>query len=509
MRVVRLWQHNEKSTGRMCHTRGREKEEGCYMSGRDYIRLSDNKAMEECLRMQVELRHKINESSKIVHLYKTLIDAYIVDFFDQNHWNNLPPSWIRCFATIPIQQLPELLFFEGRKSEANVWPLSVLALRSLFWRLVHTRTKPAVKSHTKPTSYVYHKHSGLFKKSVKLKKRHEIEEFANDCSRESIENIGSTLVDIGSGQGNLARTLAYGYGFRVCCLEQNGSFVKVARQKDTELWRRLVKLEPALNGSIIHPVHLHEKVNLEHIDPGSFVQLLRDALNVEKEQQNEGFNFGLIGLHPCGDLAPSLLRLLLACQECRFVKLVCCCYMKLSCENSTTNGSFHEYGFPLSDFCRTAKLTLSYEAREIACHAIEQYRDKLKVDYRELKVHAYRAAIESIIVRLRPDLKHSGLKGGIKATETSFDEYCQRATDGLGIVIPKEAIQAEETQQNLARWEEVVKFYTLRLMFAPLIETIVLYDRLLFLLEKGAHARIDVLFDPYLSPRNHVITAYK
>uniref|UniRef100_A0A182XZ70 Methyltranfer_dom domain-containing protein n=1 Tax=Anopheles stephensi TaxID=30069 RepID=A0A182XZ70_ANOST len=461
--------------------------------------------MEESLRLQVaELRQKIVESSKIVQLYKTLIDAYIVDFFHLKHWNNLPPSWKRCFDTVPIQQLPELLSFESRNNESNVWPLSVLALRSLFRRLVHTRTKPAENPQKPPRSCVYHKQSGLFQKSVKLKKRHEIEQFAGDCLREPAERFGRTLVDIGSGQGNLARTLAYGYGFRVCCLEQNESFVQVARKKDAELWRRLTKLEPALIGSTIHPVHLQEKVNLDHIDPVGFVQLLRVALNVEKEQ-TDGFRFGLIGLHPC---APSLLRLFLACPECRFVKLVCCCYMKLSCDNSTPNAAANEYGFPLSEFCRTSKLSLSYEAREIACHAIEQYRDKLKSDYGELKVHAYRAAIESIIVRLRPDLKHSGLKGGIKATEASFDEYCQRAVDG-GIIIPREEIQSEETQQNLARWEEVVKFYTLRLMFAPLIETIVLYDRLLFLLDKGADTRIDVLFDPYLSPRNHVITAYK
>uniref|UniRef100_A0A182WIP3 Methyltranfer_dom domain-containing protein n=1 Tax=Anopheles minimus TaxID=112268 RepID=A0A182WIP3_9DIPT len=464
--------------------------------------------MEECLRLQVELRQKILDSFQIVNIYKALIDAYIVDFYQQNHWNILPSSWIRFFNAVPVQQLPELLVFDSRRNETNVWPLTLLALRSLFRRLVHTRSKPEPQHQSTPAC-VFHKHSTLFQKSVKLKKRHEIEQFAVNCSREPQESFCSTLVDIGSGQGNLARTLAYGYEFRVCCLEQNESFVQAARHKDTELWRRLTKLDPSLRGFTTHPVHLHEKVNLDHIDPERFVQLLRDALNVEKGQQSDEFKFGLIGLHPCGDLAPSLLRLFLACRECRFVKLVCCCYMKLSSPNTTFNDAANDYGFPLSDFCRTAKLGLSYEAREIACHAIEQYRDKLKSGYHELKVHAYRAAIENIIVRMRPDLKRSGLKGGIKAAEVSFAEYCQHAVAGLGIIIPEKDIHSEETRHNLSRWEEVVKFYTLRLMFAPLIETIILYDRLLFLFEKGAQARIDVLFDPYLSPRNHVITAYK
>uniref|UniRef100_A0A182JPB4 Methyltranfer_dom domain-containing protein n=1 Tax=Anopheles christyi TaxID=43041 RepID=A0A182JPB4_9DIPT len=456
-------------------------------------------------RSQAELRQKIIESRKIVDLYRPVIDAYIVDFFHLNLWNSLPPSWIRCFSKIPIQHLPDLLSFENRNSESNVWPLTVLALRSLFQQLVHTRNKPTSQQHRTNRNCVFFKQSGLFKKSVKLKKRHEIERFADDCSRES---TCRTLVDIGSGQGNLARTLAYGFGFRVCCLEQNVSFVQVARKKDTELWLRLAKLEPNLK-DIIHPVHLHEKVNLDHIDPIGFVQLLRDALNVEKDQQANPFQFGLIGLHPCGDLAPSLLRLFLACQECRFVKLVCCCYMKLSCKESISKTDAKQYGFPLSDFCRRTDLTLSYEAREMACHAIEQYRDRLRTNYHELKIHAYRAAIESIIVRLRPDLKHSGLKGGINATEISFAEYCQRAVAGLDITVPQEEIHAQETQLHLNRWEEVVKFYTIRLMFAPLIETIILYDRWIFLLEKDTNARIDVLFDPYISPRNHVITAYK
>uniref|UniRef100_A0A182QV05 Methyltransferase domain-containing protein n=1 Tax=Anopheles farauti TaxID=69004 RepID=A0A182QV05_9DIPT len=469
--------------------------------------------MEDSIRLQAELRQKILEAKQILNIYKPLIDAYIVDFYRLNHWHNLSPSWIRCFTNIPISQLPELLTFECRNKETIVWPLTVLALRSLFRRLVHTREKEASLEHQTKPICVYQQQATLFQKSVKLKKRHEIEQFAFNCFSERALGGGRrTLVDIGSGQGNLARTLAYGFGFRLCCLEQNKSFVHVARQKDAELWRQVAKNNPSLRDSVIHPVHLHETVNLEAIDPEAFVQLLRDALNIEKEQQPDSpFQFGLIGLHPCGDLGPSLLRLFLACPECHFVKLVCCCYMKLTVvgmvENTPTP---NERGFPLSEFCRKANLSLSYEAREIACHAIEQYREKLlRADYLELKVHAYRAAIESIIVRMRPDLRHAGLKSGIKATDVSFEEYCERAVAGLGIVIPREETHSDQTRHNLDHWEEVVKFYTLRLMFAPLVETIILYDRLLFLLEQGANARIDVLFDPLLSPRNHVITAFK
>ena len=38
---------------------------------------------------------------------------------------------------------------------------------------------------------------------------------------------------------------------------------------------------------------------------------------------------------------------------------------------------------------------------------------------------------------------------------------------------------------NLLQWKRVVIFYTLRLLLAPLVETILLLDRLLFLKELG------------------------
>lgn len=43
-------------------------------------------------------------------------------------------------------------------------------------------------------------------------------------------------------------------------------------------------------------------------------------------------DFGIIGLHPCGDLAATLLRLYISRHEARFLCIVGCCYMKLTLE---------------------------------------------------------------------------------------------------------------------------------------------------------------------------------
>ncbi|XP_058067029.1 methyltransferase-like protein 25B [Anopheles bellator] len=189
--------------------------------------------------LQAELKQKINEIRKIVTVYEWIVDAYIVDFFQENHWSNLPASWAQCLAGVSIRQLPELLRSDGRHTEVTVWPLAMLALRSLFHRLELPRRRqtPRAAVADAGAECVFHRQAALFRKSVKLKKRHEIEEFAASCRQEKGNRRCNALVDIGSGQGNLARALAYGYGLRVCCIEQNGTFVQAARAKDVELWK--------------------------------------------------------------------------------------------------------------------------------------------------------------------------------------------------------------------------------------------------------------------------------
>lgn len=198
------------------------------------------------------------------------------------------------------------------------------------------------------------------------------------------------------------------------------------------------------------------------------------------------FKFGIIGLHPCGDLAVILLNFFLNCPQAKFVNLVGCCYMKLTCPIVHKDPIvFH--GYPLSKhLMQQIPLAnhLSYEAREISCHAIEQYAKRLSENnFEYLKVHSYRAAIEKIICKHWPGRRRSGLKN-IKQL-TTFDAYCKEAVENMGITIRAADIESNEIVSDLANWKRVVIFYTLRLMFAPLIESIILYDRMLYSMEFG------------------------
>lgn len=159
------------------------------------------------------------------------------------------------------------------------------------------------------------------------------------------------------------------------------------------------------------------------------------------------------------------------------------------CDANENAIHMNSIGYPLSDYLLnnidTKWHRLSFEAREIACHAIEVYAKRLsQSNYDNLRVHSYRAAIEKIICKYWPERKHSGLRS-IKRL-TTFHEYCKQAVNHLdGLRIPAGDIESTDTIENLNNWKSVVIFYTLRLMLAPIIESVILYDRMLCLLERG------------------------
>lgn len=171
--------------------------------------------------------------------------------------------------------------------------------------------------------------------------------------------------------------------------------------------------------------------------------------------------------------------------------------MKLTCQsrNEQYEGKAKEcdfLGYPLSDFLRrdaTISSHVGYESREIACHAIEKYAERLhSKNYDDLRVHSFRAEIERIIQKHWPEKKHLGLKN--MKTLTTFAEYCRQAVEHMDITIPSHEINSPETRNHLTNWKNVVIFYTLRLMLAPLVESLILYDRLLSLLENGNALRL-------------------
>lgn len=69
----------------------------------------------------------------------------------------------------------------------------------------------------------------LTKKNIKEKKRHEIEKMSQLTARIAKDCGVQYIVDFGAGSGHLARALAFNFGVKVCCLEQQAALTEQAR----------------------------------------------------------------------------------------------------------------------------------------------------------------------------------------------------------------------------------------------------------------------------------------
>ncbi|XP_059613157.1 methyltransferase-like protein 25B [Phlebotomus argentipes] len=455
------------------------------------------------------LRITLDASLSVLEQYKWLTDSYVLDFFVENHWERIPASWQNTFTSghFHVKDMALLLNQDGDfcRKFSCVLPLSILTLKYLIQRLSISRKQEKIGNLHFPGLIGHPKFRNLFAKNVKIKKRHEIERMSAICS-ETAERCGvEYLVDVGGGLGHLSRVLAFGHGKKVCCVERQDSLNIQARVLDDQFLRFAKKYLQSEEYEALHsPTHLNLSISAD-LDAKSFVKHLKAEVFGVTDKGD--FTLGIVGLHPCGDLGPILLNMFRECSEVKFIAVVGCCYMKLTGD-----------GYPLSEHLRKVKVKrperviLSYEAREVACHAMEMYEERLSQGlYDDLKIHAYRSALERIIVKKWPDLKHTGLKSVKYRDCSSFREYCRKAVAKLQLILPE---AGPEEIKDCMEWEKVAIFYTFRLMLAPLVESVILTDRMLFLREnlpRTVTSSCDTVavFDPRLSPRNHIVIATK
>ncbi|XP_060572310.1 methyltransferase-like protein 25B [Ruditapes philippinarum] len=222
----------------------------------------------------------------------------------------------------------------------------------------------------------------------------------------------------------------------------------------------------------------------------------------------DNWKFMLTGLHACGDLTPTFLRFFVNCQAAVGLASVGCCYMKISDESCETG----MVGYPMSNFCISLPHhQQSYASRELACHFADTYSQRLKESPPLLKIHSYRAALEWIANKLCPDFKRTAVQiPSRKMKDLQFEKYVELGLQKLNI--PQDQLTEElfhQAERMTERWKDVVAFYTIRLALAPVVETLVLLDRMMFLFEKGHVSALVPVFDPELSPRNFVLLSWK
>uniref|UniRef100_A0A0C9QI88 Rrnad1_0 protein n=2 Tax=Fopius arisanus TaxID=64838 RepID=A0A0C9QI88_9HYME len=471
------------------------------------------------------IRVIIDSALKVLDLYRWMLDSYIIDFFQDNLWDRLPRPWAKILENVALDELGSWILRERRPR--HVWPLSLIALRRSI-DLLSINREPTARtrftcklSQRDPKESVktcetlitkdkrLDKFENLFKKHVKQKKRYEIEKFSEIVARCSELSNSSCIVDTGAGIGHLARELAYKYQLAVICIEQDKSLSELARKYDEQFMKKFKTHLAGFCG--VPPYHLCAKIVDESCTGDGLPAVFRGILRDYFSQQSNDNGFGLIGLHPCGDLAARLLKFYVGQQNAKFISVVGCCYMKLTINEDRTTSAL---GYPLSKYVeRNSSHSLSYAALEVACHAVENYCDKMKSnEYDDLKVHAYRATLEKILVNKGGDVMRRGRVGSVKVNGgMSFQEYCRLATEKLDINRRVNILEINHTEVEgcLAKWRHVAAFEALRFMLAPLVETVILLDRFLFLSDNHFRPVLKAEFNPRLSPRNFVLTSIK
>ncbi|XP_023222855.1 protein RRNAD1-like [Centruroides sculpturatus] len=469
-----------------------------------------------------QIKLYISFLTKFLREFTWLIDSFVLDFFTDNHWSKLPFSWQLCLCNVEPQDLSVWLTKE-KMSYKEVWPLGLQALRIVAHTFTLSRKAVTcfhqleqflnsfkfenkdrnINSNEDAEMLKCSDFDHIFTRHVKPKKRHEIERIAQ-IAQVVLQNIKChNVVDIGSGQGHLSRLLSLRYGFQVITMETIESHIKTAEKYDKKALREIVKKQNNSNlnekselSALILPKHIVYHIS-ESTSESELIQMIKK--NWETDVINSDIFFSIVGLHTCGNLAVNMIKLFLNNFEANVILSVGCCYMKLDLNRN----------FPLSNFLKNSKFTLTYEALEISCHAIETYTERLRRNADCLKIHCYRATLETLIVKYLPEMKHFGLHSIKHADKMPFSVYVQNALKRIDLNITPEDVSSPYINECLEHWKLVVIFYSLRLMIAPVIETLVLLDRLLFLYEKGCSCCLMPLFDPKISPRNQILIGVK
>ncbi|XP_044310824.1 methyltransferase-like protein 25 isoform X3 [Varanus komodoensis] len=209
----------------------------------------------------------------------------------------------------------------------------------------------------------------------------------------------------------------------------------------------------------------------------------------------------IVGLHTCGDLSPSTLRLFNAKPEIKAVCSVGCCYHLLSEEHETQEGGIQEtWGFPMCQYLKEEDWFCGRNARMAACLLPTESL-------------FYRAVLQVIVEEFYGVTRSDCNIGKVFSKSTSFMDYVRKSLKKLGLDESKisDKLITEYFEKYKHRMNEMEAFNMLKVVLGPCIEVLILLDRLSYLKEQDniAWSGLVKLFDPIKSPRCYAVVALK
>ena len=362
------------------------------------------------------------------------------------------------------------------------------------------------------------------------KKMHEVLLMSKFVSELSACHGVTSLVDMGSGKGYLSQLLSAWYRLPVLALDYQVVNTRGAERRGRNLadrWEGLVvragerkKGKTPSNWKQRKKKSGIENTGLTKGEDGDtllvnltqFVDSGSDIGDLVKEHLETGEDmFGIIGLHTCGDLAAASIRTFLSSSGAKVLCNVGCCYRPLTEQFSDEQSNKDQAGFPLSSYLRSASYSLGRLARTLSSQPLPRLASAPSLPDRSL---LWRAVLQAVAAKVAPDLTWQQMKVGNTAAKCeTFLEYARTCFNKIGLELAMSDQQLVEMYQDLAArfGKKLNAFYQLRALIAPLIESIILVDRLVYLQEETSvkECYLVKLFDSTISPRSYAVVAIK
>jgi len=455
------------------------------------------------------VRRKLSECVCFMNDFLPLVNSHMVSFVTENLWDvYLPESWreeflnsnkdvLSFFSDVPSQQtnlgsfLAECLNLSVQNSE---WTITLSELQK---RLAQIGCK--------------HFHTIEFNQFMSSKKFHEVEVMSNLVAQFASLTDSTHMVDVGDGKGYLSTMLALEYQIPVLGLDS--SLIKTSGVP-----KRIRKLQKIWKGRKFRALRAERGIDLPSNVADVYGSLYKqhntcvtentdiEGLVHQVYPETTDFKLGLIGLHTCGNLSSSCLKLFAKSENTmQFIINVGCCYHLIDEEFWESEEPSSIKGFPLSSYLKGLQFSLGRNARMLSLQAPRRVFSSGVIPTEWL---LFRAVLEKILLdNFGPELVDTFEVGRIGSKIEGFLDYTRTACKRLNIVLNISDEEIEEYYTRYKHLKEKLEFYfMIRLALAPVLENIILLDRLLYLKEEGIeHSYILEIFDPVISPRCYAI----
>ncbi|KAL2920174.1 hypothetical protein HK105_200240 [Polyrhizophydium stewartii] len=451
-----------------------------------------------------------------------LLDSHAVDFFVADYWSAVFPAEWRALKDEGVCTTQELLELATYGRVRPDWPASLREFVERT-RAVALPRQPedawvsSMVADARPLDarIVY---------GMKPKKRIEVQSLSALIDRLARSHRIDSIVDMGAGQGYLDACLVYSYGHTVIGVDDDMIQTCGAKVKSDRIEQRMAN-QPRTGGRLFH---VNRRVE-PHESFAMVMQGLADASDNEAERceiarvvagrDGAGARWLLCGLHTCGDLAAAMIRQFLT-GDASVLCGVGCCYNHVTEQYGDEGDPVAGSGYPLSHAVRALGVQLGFSARMVACQATCRWAEQPGASDNFTK-HFWRALLQLVIVEhdLLPAASDTASiivgRLGRGAFGHGFATYAEHALKRLGIAYPTatltRSVLESYAERFASREKEIAVVWTLRSMLAEAIESLLLIDRYLHIVE--ADPRLEVrlvpVFDPVDSPRNMALIAIK